>query len=540
MTNEARQRDILFELAGVGVVETDLSTGRLVRANETFCEWVGYSEVELQKLTYLELTHPDDRGRDAASFAALSRGEQQGGTSLTRLVRKDGQVVWLELQVTLVPDGDHTRNLTVATDVTERRRAAGQARRAAARDAFRVRLNDALRPLADPARIQGEACRLLGDYLGVDRAYYLEADEGAGHVRVYQDYLRGDSPSLAGTVPLADYGWVVPYLLKGEAVVVEDVETSDFVSDADRQALAAFQIAAHITVPLVKAGAWEGALCVTETAPRAWLEADVDLVRETAERLWATIERGRAEVALRDLNEILEARVEERSAALARSNLRFSQAFYLNPVPACMTTLGRETFVEVNDAFLALTGYAREEVVGRTAWELGMWSSPGDQRKVDTVLAQQRGFRELDLQVRHQDGGVHDVLLSAETIRLDGHEGYLKMFYDVTDRKRTEEQTHRAIQEVMSDTNWFSQRVMERLAQIRTGGATTSEPVELTRRERDVLERLARGVNNEVIAAELGVAVQTVRNYISAVYDKLGVRTRAEAIVWARERGIVG
>lgn len=46
-------------------------------------------------------------------------------------------------------------------------------------------------------------------------------------------------------------------------------------------------------------------------------------------------------------------------------------------------------------------------------------------------------------------------------------------------------------------------------------------------------------MNNEQIAAELGIVTQTVRNYISALYDKLGVNSRAEAIVWARERGIV-
>ena len=50
---------------------------------------------------------------------------------------------------------------------------------------------------------------------------------------------------------------------------------------------------------------------------------------------------------------------------------------------------------------------------------------------------------------------------------------------------------------------------------------------------------LARGVTNDVIAKELGIATQTVRNYLSTVYDKLGVRSRGEAIVWARERGIV-
>lgn len=47
-------------------------------------------------------------------------------------------------------------------------------------------------------------------------------------------------------------------------------------------------------------------------------------------------------------------------------------------------------------------------------------------------------------------------------------------------------------------------------------------------------------MTNDAIGRELGLVTQTVRNYISAVYGKLGVHSRAEAIVWARERGIVG
>ncbi len=50
---------------------------------------------------------------------------------------------------------------------------------------------------------------------------------------------------------------------------------------------------------------------------------------------------------------------------------------------------------------------------------------------------------------------------------------------------------------------------------------------------------MARGKSNDAIAAELGIATQTVRNYISVIYDKLGVNSRAEAIVWARERGLI-
>jgi pimeloyl-ACP methyl ester carboxylesterase/DNA-binding CsgD family transcriptional regulator len=61
---------------------------------------------------------------------------------------------------------------------------------------------------------------------------------------------------------------------------------------------------------------------------------------------------------------------------------------------------------------------------------------------------------------------------------------------------------------------------------------------ELTARERELLELIARGLDNGSIAERLGLQVKTVRNHVTRIYDKLGVRTRAEAIVKAREAGL--
>lgn len=238
----------------------------------------------------------------------------------------------------------------------------------------------------------------------------------------------------------------------------------------------------------------------------------------------------------------------ERTEALRRSQARFAQAFHLGPVAACITTLARdarhETFLEVNGMFTELTGYTADEVLGRTAHELGMWSSREDQSKVHAALGAGSGFRNLELQVETKANGLRDVLLSAETITLGGdagdERGLLKLFYDITERKRGEEALFRALQEVMSDTAWFSTQVMERLAQIRAGRPKAAPSVALTERERQVLAQLAQGKSNEAIAAELGLARQTVRNYISVLYDKIGVHSRAEAVVWARERGMTG
>jgi DNA-binding CsgD family transcriptional regulator len=61
---------------------------------------------------------------------------------------------------------------------------------------------------------------------------------------------------------------------------------------------------------------------------------------------------------------------------------------------------------------------------------------------------------------------------------------------------------------------------------------------ELTPRELDILKWIARGAGNEAIAEQLVVSPKTVRNYVSRIYSKLGVDSRAQAIVLAREAGL--
>jgi pimeloyl-ACP methyl ester carboxylesterase/DNA-binding CsgD family transcriptional regulator len=63
---------------------------------------------------------------------------------------------------------------------------------------------------------------------------------------------------------------------------------------------------------------------------------------------------------------------------------------------------------------------------------------------------------------------------------------------------------------------------------------------ELTRREREVLEQIARGLDNAQIAARLDLAEKTVRNHITAIFDKIAVENRSQAIVLARVAGLGG
>ena len=63
---------------------------------------------------------------------------------------------------------------------------------------------------------------------------------------------------------------------------------------------------------------------------------------------------------------------------------------------------------------------------------------------------------------------------------------------------------------------------------------------DLTRRERDVLGALCRGLSDAGIADQLGISRHTVRNHVATLYEKIGVNRRSAAVVWANERGFTG
>ncbi len=85
--------------------------------------------------------------------------------------------------------------------------------------------------------------------------------------------------------------------------------------------------------------------------------------------------------------------------------------------------------------------------------------------------------------------------------------------------------------------NGVAQRVLASLQGPGAGPAPTAFP-ELTQRERDVLDLVAAGLNNAAVGRRLGVAPKTVANHVSAIFLKLQVADRPEAIIRAREAGL--
>ena len=129
----------MFTASSVGKVQVDPATGRFLRVNAAFCQFIGYPEAEVLQRTFLDLTHPEDREESRGRIAALARGEVPTVDMEKRYVRADGQVVWAHVTVNMVPGtkgGKSELTLGVIQDITERK---------AAEEVLRQRAEEALR-----------------------------------------------------------------------------------------------------------------------------------------------------------------------------------------------------------------------------------------------------------------------------------------------------------------------------------------------------------------------------------------------------------
>jgi PAS domain S-box-containing protein len=135
---------------------------------------------------------------------------------------------------------------------------------------------------------------------------------------------------------------------------------------------------------------------------------------ETAEIYASELERRVSD--LRETREALEQSEEGRRA----SEERFKSVFRSSPIAFSITTLDDGRFVDVNEAFERRYGYSREEVLGRTTQELGIWENAREREKMVAEIQRGTSIRNAITRVRLKSGSVASTMYSAEAIHLDG------------------------------------------------------------------------------------------------------------------------
>jgi PAS domain S-box-containing protein len=125
--------------------------------------------------------------------------------------------------------------------------------------------------------------------------------------------------------------------------------------------------------------------------------------------------------------------------ALRHSEEKFSKAFLASPYALVMSTMEEGRLLEVNDSLLRVLELSREEVIGRTSLEFGVWIRPSDREEIRSQIRDKGRVESKEVMIRTKSGRQVVVNYAGEVIDLEGRKCLLSVFEDITERKRVEE-----------------------------------------------------------------------------------------------------
>lgn len=117
---------------------------------------------------------------------------------------------------------------------------------------------------------------------------------------------------------------------------------------------------------------------------------------------------------------------------------RFEASFYMGAIPAGISALDSCIFIDVNDAYLDLLGFAREQLIGNSCIDLNIWQDPNEWGRVLDILRRDGSVRNFEANLIRSDGEVREVLFFAQAVELQDRACFLSQVRDITERKRAE------------------------------------------------------------------------------------------------------
>jgi PAS domain S-box-containing protein len=406
---DARRLAATYEAAGVGIVEIDAG-GRLLRVNRQVCQMLGRTEPEILGQNLFDLTHPDDAITDQAQYRRQVAGEIDGYTLEKRFLHKNGSLLWASVtsRSVLETDGTFLYAVRVQQDITARKQAEFRLTRYAQQQAALHGLTADLQQAASLDNVYRAAMDAASRALGCSRASVLLFDDARVMRFVawrnlsesYRNAVDGHSPWSTDTRnPLP--------------VCVDDVSRSD-LPDHLKQVVLAEGIQALAFVPLQDGSRLVGKFMLYYDRPHPFTRDEIDMARTIAWHVGLSVERMKAQHAVRHLAAIVE----------------FSEdAIVSKDLNGVITTW--------NHGAERLFGYTAEEAVGKPVTIL----IPNDRLDEEPNILQRirRGesVDHFETLRRHKDGGLIDISLTISPIR--DHDGRIvgasKIARDITDQK---------------------------------------------------------------------------------------------------------
>lgn len=135
--------------------------------------------------------------------------------------------------------------------------------------------------------------------------------------------------------------------------------------------------------------------------------------------------------------EIIDVRRERAVERLRASEKKFADAFQTSPAGITITRIADGRFIDVNEAFLTMFGFTREEVIGHTSIELNLFN-PKERDRLIAAQVESGGLRNAELSARSKSGKQVNILFSSKPIEWEGETHHITTLIDITERKQAE------------------------------------------------------------------------------------------------------
>ena len=423
-------------------------TKQVLYVNEAYATITGRSRQTLEDdpTSCGELIHPLDL---RWVLARLNEATNTGRfDERFRIVLPDGEVRWVWVRGFPVRDaeGGICRLVGTAQEITAQREAEEQVARnlALAKSAWAEA--DALRKatlaLTQDLRMDYVLDTLLESLAELipcecARVLLLETDT---RLFLARERRFGESTSRDQNYPLTLDASELPFLQRivasQNSVLLADTKQEEewhaFTGHTDTRS--------WLCVPLVASGQILGLLSIGQSQPNSFNQEHLRRAQLLAIPAAAAIQNAR----LYERAEIYGAEIEGRSSDLRQvqdaltnakeerraSEDKFQKVFRSCPIPFSITTLKEERFLDVNNAFEQRYGYSREELIGRTVHEVGIWEDPTDRRRMITRLQEGSPVRNVIAELRTKSGEVKLAAYSADRIQFEGQSCILAVSED--------------------------------------------------------------------------------------------------------------
>jgi len=371
----------IFEQASDGIFVADQG-GQVLEVNQQMCRMLGYTRTELLQLSLPFLIPDEDPARNLSLPLLNDLSTHKPTVSERRLRCKDGAWRLVEIRAQLVTDG---RCVGFMRDITEHKLA-----------------EDALKAHEEQLNHQANLLQNVTDaIIATDLSFHITSwNRGAEVI-----YGRR-AAEVIGTDLRA---------------LVQDEKNPEQTEEAIQH--------------LWQLGSWKGEVTQKHTdGSTIYLLSSLSLLKDSAGAVVGTVSVNR------DISK--RRRAEEASR---QSEERFNRAFHASPAALSIVHAAELCIIDVNDSFLHIFGYRREEMIGRTLFELKLIVEVDETAKLIEQLRRHERVRDDEMTYRTKAGEIIQVLFSAEPVELDGENYILAMAVDITARKKAEERLKLAL-----------------------------------------------------------------------------------------------